>query len=494
MKEVITQEQKKFLLDNMAEFQALYESKKIYNIRELAKAFGVQSPTSKKKEENWKIIQEILTGQTEAKYSKSATEDILSSYRAEVNRWIDKLYKSAKITADNNGGVNGKESLRNDDDPVLDEPFEVKGRLDILEKKYGFLRTGREDVFVDGQLIRNLSLRECDVIEGFARKEDKAKSAKLQSITSVNGVPFEEFVQMAMARPLFENLKATFPNKRLRLEGKNSLNFALRAIDLVAPIGRGQRGLIVSPPKAGKTTLLKQIAQSLIYNYRDDLHVMMLLIDERPEEVTDMENEFKGCEIISSTFDQDQEHHIKVAEQTLTRAKRMVESGKDVVILLDSITRLARAYNQVGEASGRTLSGGLDVAALREPKRFFGAARNTSGNGSLTIIATALVNTGSRMDDVIYEEFKGTGNMEIHLDRKLSERRIFPAIDLEKSGTRREDLLYDDRERTDMWAMRRILSKNEGPDKIEYIFDLLTKTKTNEEFLTMLEISMKKSK
>lgn len=486
---VISEEEKKFLLDNIDRIYC----KNVHKIRELAKALGAPKPTATKKEDNMEGIRAILKGELAPKYPKSNTDKNYAEYRSTVVYWLDELKEGGQMPIEREenvvSGVSAPErELEND-------AFEVEGRLEIIEKGYGFLRTDVDsstkgaDIFVDGKIIQYCRLCDGDLIKGLARKDNPAKSAKLIKLTHVNGVAAdgEGFVH----RPRFEDLKAVFPNKRLRLEGNGKFDFALRAIDLVAPIGRGQRGLIVSPPKAGKTTLLKQIAQALIHNY-PDLRVIMLLIDERPEEVTDMENEVKGCEIVSSTFDQDQEHHVKVAEQTLARAKRLVEMGGDVVILLDSITRLARAYNQVGEASGRTLSGGLDVAALKEPKKFFGAARNTQNSGSLTIIATALINTGSRMDDVIYEEFKGTGNMEIHLDRKLSERRIFPAIDLEKSGTRREDLLYTNRELTDMWAVRRMLSKADNGESTEMILDMLTKTKNNDEFLTLLEISMQK--
>ncbi|MBE5748225.1 MAG: transcription termination factor Rho [Clostridiales bacterium] len=485
MTEIITERQRECFVGYI---DLIYDKKTVHEVRALAKALGEPSPTSKKKEENWVIIKGLLSGEIQPKYSKSNDEKDFASYKKIVAEWYDQILNVKPLEFNNS-----KEITLSAPSMVLEDDGSdgVEGWLDIIERGYGFLRTKGADVFVDGQLIQTYRLREHDVIRGLAKKQDpNAKSAKLTQIVLVNGIHVDKHVKLN--RPRFEDLQATFPNKRLRLENKDNFNFALRAIDLVAPLGRGQRALIVSPPKAGKTTLLKQMAQSLIANY-SDLEVIMLLIDERPEEVTDMQNEVQGCTIVSSTFDQDQQHHVFVAEQTLAKAKRMVESGKDVVILLDSITRLARAYNQVGEFSGRTLSGGLDVAALKEPKKFFGAARNTANSGSLTIIATALVGTGSRMDDVIYEEFKGTGNMEIHLDRKLSERRIFPAIDLEKSGTRREDLLYDQRELTNMWAVRRMLSKQDNGDGIENILDMLTKTKTNDEFLTLLEISLQKA-
>ncbi len=485
MTEIITERQRECFLKHI---DLVYDKKTVHEVRLFAKALGEPSPTSKKKEENWAVIKSLLKGEIQPKYSKSNDEKDFASYKKIVVEWFDELLEIMPLEfMEKPSATISAPPLSLEDDGSEG----VEGWLDIIERGYGFLRTKGADVFVDGQLIQAYHLREHDVIRGLAKKQDpNAKSAKLTQIVLVNGVHIDKHAKTN--RPRFEDLQATFPNKRLRLENTNNFNFALRAIDLVAPLGRGQRGLIVSPPKAGKTTLLKQMAQSLVANY-PDLKVIMLLIDERPEEVTDMQNEVQGCTIVSSTFDQEQQHHVFVAEQTLAKAKRMVESGKDVVILLDSITRLARAYNQVGEFSGRTLSGGLDVAALKEPKKFFGAARNTANSGSLTIIATALVGTGSRMDDVIYEEFKGTGNMEIHLDRKLSERRIFPAIDLEKSGTRREDLLYDQRELTNMWAVRRMLSKQDNGDGIENILDMLTKTKTNDEFLTLLEFSMQKA-
>ena len=484
MNRVITERQRTYMAENI---DKLYEAKTAYDIRVLAKALGVQSPTAKKKEENWQNIKEILEGKTEAKYSKNLEEKEIFSYKEIVSKWFDELFDMQPLVFEPGPTICLSHSeFKIDYSPEAGEP--VQGWLDIIERGYGFLRTGGADVFVDGQIIQNYRLRQHDIIMGVAKKEDpSAKSAKLKEIVRINFLSVKEFQKLQ--RPRFEDIRAIFPNERLRLESEGTLDFSLRAIDLVAPLGKGQRSLIVSPPKAGKTTLLKQIARSLLTNY-PKLTVIILLIDERPEEVTDMQDELKDCFIISSTFDQDQEHHVKVAQETLGKAKRLVESGNDVVILLDSITRLARAYNQVGETYGRTLSGGLDVAALKEPKKFFGAARNTKEGGTLTIIATALVGTGSRMDDVIYEEFKGTGNMEIHLDRKLSERRIYPAIDLEKSGTRREDLLYNQRELTNMWAIRKALSKTDNGEGVEKILELLTKTKTNEEFFEIFEASM----
>jgi transcription termination factor Rho len=288
-----------------------------------------------------------------------------------------------------------------------------------------------------------------------------------------------------MRRPNFEDLTPIFPNERLTLED-NPRDLSMRLIDLIAPIGKGQRGLIVAPPKAGKTVLLKNIANSIESKY-PEVEMIVLLVDERPEEVTDMKRSLKGGEVIYSTFDELPEHHVKVAEMVLARAQRLAEHGKDVVILLDSITRLARAYNLVVPASGRTLSGGLDPGALHKPKKFFGAARNFEEGGSITILATALVETGSRMDDVIFEEFKGTGNMELHLDRRLSEKRIFPALDMNKSGTRKEDLLMTQDEIEGIWNMRRALSGGSTQDVTEIIIDNLAHTKTNADFLQVIK-------
>jgi transcription termination factor Rho len=349
---------------------------------------------------------------------------------------------------------------------------------------YGFLRDdsfvpGPNDIYVSPSQIKKFNLKTGDKIRGPIRlPKENEKFAGLLYVQSVNDMKPEEVAK----RTPFEDLTPIFPNKRIILENKNEpKDLAVRLIDLIAPIGRGQRGLIVAPPKAGKTTLLKKIANSILTNY-DDLHLIVLLIDERPEEVTDMQDSIKA-EIHYSTFDETPEHHIKVAEMVLERAMRLVECKKDVVILLDSLTRLARAYNLVEPPSGRTLSGGLDPNALHKPKKFFGAARNLKEGGSLTILATALIETGSRMDDVIFEEFKGTGNMELHLDRKLSEKRIFPAIDINKSGTRREELLLSEEEKAAVDAIRRALSNFGTAETTERIISMLSQTKSNEEFI-----------
>lgn len=369
-----------------------------------------------------------------------------------------------------------------------EERPEVEGILEIQEENnFGFLRfsnflTSEKDIYVSPTQIRRFNLKTGDKIRGITRlpKEGERFGALLYVLT-VNG----DEPGVAMRRPDFDDLTPVFPYERLRLED-DPKDLSTRLIDLVAPIGKGQRGLIVAPPKAGKTVLLKKVANAIEKKY-PDVELIVLLIDERPEEVTDMKRSLHSGEVIYSTFDELPAHHVKVAEMVLARAQRLVEHGKDVVILLDSITRLARAYNMVVPASGRTLSGGLDPGALHRPKKFFGAARKMEEGGSITILATALVETGSRMDDVIFEEFKGTGNMELHLDRKLSEKRIFPAISLNKSGTRREDLLMDQDEMEAIWAMRRAMSNRDPQDVASEIIDNLAHTRTNKDFIQIIK-------
>nr|WP_026486849.1 transcription termination factor Rho [Caldanaerobius polysaccharolyticus] len=357
-----------------------------------------------------------------------------------------------------------------------------EGVLDIMPDGYGFLRAenyvqGDKDIYISQSQIRRFGLKVGDWVKGIIRlpKENEKYGAVIY-VQSVNG----DRPDAIRNRIPFENLTPIFPKKRLKLE-TSPIDLSTRLVDLIAPIGKGQRGLIVAPPKAGKTTLLKKIANSISINH-PEVHLIVLLIDERPEEVTDMQRSING-EVVYSTFDELPEHHTEVAEMVLERAKRMVEQKKDVVILLDSITRLARAYNLTTPPSGRTLSGGLDPAALHPPKRFFGAARNIEEGGSLTILATALIETGSRMDDVIFEEFKGTGNMELHLDRKLSERRIFPAIDIYKSGTRREELLLSSRELEATWLIRKAMATTPPAEIMELLINRLMKTKDNSEFI-----------
>ena len=359
------------------------------------------------------------------------------------------------------------------------------GILDIVSDGFGFLRgermlPGPDDVYVSQSQIRRFGLRTGDRIWGQIRPpKESERFFSLLRVELINGVDSET----ARKRPSFEQLTPIFPNEQMKLETEPNL-LHTRLVDLIAPIGRGQRGLIVSPPKAGKTMLLKAIANGISANHAD-AHLMVLLIGERPEEVTDMRRSVKG-DVYSSTFDEPVEDHTKVSEMTLNRAKRLVEGGQDVVILMDSITRLARAYNLDMPPSGRTLSGGIDPVALYPPKRFFGAARNIEGGGSLTIIATCLVDTGSRMDDVIYEEFKGTGNMELHLDRKLAEKRIFPALDIQRSSTRREELLLAPEALRQVWTLRRMVSMVGDNDGTELMLTRMAKTKTNVEFLATL--------
>lgn len=364
---------------------------------------------------------------------------------------------------------------------------EVTGILDLAEGGFGFLRfdnflTSEKDIYVSPTQIRRFNLKSGDEICGIARHPGQnEKFGALLYVKTVNG----DDPGTAIHRPQFESLTPIFPNERLKLEGAGGSSLAVRLIDLIAPIGKGQRGMIVAPPKAGKTTLLKSIAGSLETNH-PDVELFVLLVDERPEEVTDMKRSLKRGQVIYSTFDELPQHHVKVAEMMLARAKRLAEHGRDVIILLDSLTRLTRAYNLVVPPSGRTLSGGIDPGAFYGPKRFFGAARNIENGGSITILATALVDTGSRMDDVIFEEFKGTGNMELHLDRKLSEKRIFPAIDIYKSGTRKEDLLMSQDELEAVWMMRRAMSNRQTQDVTEEIIDNLAHTRHNRDFIEII--------
>ena len=371
----------------------------------------------------------------------------------------------------------------------LDSGITAHGILEVLPDGYGFIRSanylpGENDVYVSPSQIRKFNLKTGDILEGNTRiKTQQEKFSALLYLTKINDID----PMRAMRRTNFEDMTPIFPDERLRMEcGKTST--AMRIVDLLSPIGKGQRGMIVSPPKAGKTTLLKQVALSVRKN-NPEIHLLILLIDERPEEVTDIKETIEGdnVEVIYSTFDELPDHHKRVSEMVIERAKRLVEHKKDVMILLDSITRLARAYNLIVPPSGRTLSGGIDPAALHMPKRFFGAARNMREGGSITILATALVDTGSRMDDVIYEEFKGTGNMELILDRKLSERRIFPAVDIVKSGTRREDLLLSREEQEAVEVMRRAINGMRSDDAVESILNLFVRTNSNRDFCQIVK-------
>ena len=374
-------------------------------------------------------------------------------------------------------------------DKSLDSGILANGILEVMPDGYGFIRCenylpGENDVYVSPSQIRRFNLKTGDLVSGNTRvKTASEKFSALLYIKTVNEMPLSETAH----RMNFEDMTPIFPNERLHLETPGCSK-AMRIMDLVSPVGKGQRGMIVAPPKAGKTTLLKEVAKSITKNNRD-MHLIILLIDERPEEVTDIKESIEGknVEVIYSTFDELPDHHKRVSEMVLERAKRLVEHKKDVTILLDSITRLARAYNLTVPPSGRTLSGGLDPAALHMPKRFFGAARNMREGGSLTILATALVDTGSRMDDVVYEEFKGTGNMELILDRKLSEKRVFPAMDIVKSGTRREDLLLNSEEADAVYIMRKAINGMKTDEAVEKIIDLFAKTRDNREFVQMVK-------
>ena len=379
----------------------------------------------------------------------------------------------------------------NDSKDSEEELLEREGYLEINPDGYGFLRVlngtfNEMDAYVSTMKIKQYGLRRGDYVKSLCKKVQEGRPAAVVTVTTINGIDADTLG----IRPNFDDLVPIYPNERLRLE-TSAREYATRCIDLVSPIGKGQRGIIVSPPKAGKTTLLKMIAGAIAQNY-PDVELKVLLIDERPEEVTDMQRSIKG-EVVYSTFDELPEHHTKTAEMLLERAKRLVESGKDVVILLDSLTRLARAYNITIPPTGRTLSGGIDPGALHSPKRFFGSARNIENGGSLTIIATWLIDTGSRMDDVIFEEFKGTGNMEIHLDRRLSEKRIFPAIDLAKSGTRKEELLLTPSELEGTWAIRKILSTADNAEATENLLSMLIKTQSNKEFIDQLNLHLRAS-
>ena len=415
---------------------------------------------------------------------------------------ISKLKKSELIEMlqkeDKEENIEDTNKYNNIENNLDEENFKItnegdtiaSGILEVMPDGFGFLRgdnylSTNKDVYVSPTQIRRFRLDTGDFVKGIIRnpKEGEKFPALIYVIEVNNDHP-----EKCMKRKSFDDLIPIYPNKRIKLETASN-SYTMRLMDLLCPIGKGQRGLIVAPPKAGKTTILKQIANSITTN-NPDIELIVLLIDERPEEVTDMKRSIKG-DVIYSTFDELPEHHVKVAEMVLERAKRLTEQNKDVVILLDSITRLARAYNLVIPSSGKTLSGGLDPSALHKPKRFLGAARNTEDAGSLTILATALIDTGSRMDDVIFEEFKGTGNMEVHLDRNLSEKRIFPAIDINKSGTRREDLLLSPKELNVMYALRKVMSNMSNIEITEQLLNIITTTKNNEQFLDKLDYFFK---
>lgn len=435
-----------------------YESLSLAALKDVAKARGIKLPSGLKKAE---IVDRMLS------------EDEKTQANAEPKKEVKEIKIESKI-----------EGLSPDKEE-LDSGISANGILEVLSDGYGFIRCenympGENDVYVAPSQIRRFNLKTGDIVEGNTRvKTQSEKFSALLYVKSINGMN----PNVAMKRPNFEDLTPIFPNERIRLESGQS-SVAMRIMDLISPVGKGQRGMIVSPPKAGKTTLLKEAARSITKN-NPEMHLIILLIDERPEEVTDIKESIEGnqVEVIYSTFDELPEHHRRVSEMVIERAKRLVEHGRDVAILLDSITRLTRAYNQTIPPSGRTLSGGLDPAALHMPKRFFGAARNMREGGSLTVLATALVETGSKMDDVVYEEFKGTGNMELVLDRRLSEKRVFPAIDIPKSGTRREDLLLDAEELEAINIMRKAINGMKVDEAVEKILDMFVRTRNNREFV-----------
>ena len=447
------------------------ENYTLVELRQLAKEKGIKNTSKLKKEE---IIEKLLKLENESIEAKEIEYD--GSYVA-----TDVTTSSLAEPS------NGSYKLTNADDQI------VEGILEVLPDGYGFLRGDNylstpKDVYISPIQIRRFRLDKGDKVKGIARlPKEGEKFPALIYVGEVNG----ESPEKAYRRQKFDDLTPIYPDERIRLETVPN-EYAMRIIDLMSPIGKGQRGMIVAPPKVGKTTLLKKIANSITTN-NPEIELIVLLIDERPEEVTDMRRSIKG-DVIYSTFDELPEHHVKVAEMVLERAKRLTEQKKDVVILLDSITRLARAYNLSIPSSGRTLSGGLDPSALHKPKKFFGAARNIENGGSLTILATALIETGSRMDDVIFEEFKGTGNMEVHLDRKLSEKRIFPAIDINKSGTRREELLLTPKELETVFALRKAMSTMSVADVTEELITQMVSTKNNNEFLDKMSYFLKNAK
>lgn len=478
-----------------------YESLALADLKAIAKSRGIRGVTAMKKAD---VVEAMLAlDEKEKQEAQAQTQTQVPEHREEERHTQENHTEERRTyyrTGTENGGT--EQAARqpasfdrnavydvNTFPPELDSGQEANGILEVMPDGYGFIRCanympGENDVYVAPSQIRRFGLKTGDILVGNKRtKSLQEKFRALLYIKTINGYTTEE----AMKRCNFEKMTPIFPDERIRLEVPGS-SIATRVMDLVSPIGKGQRGMIVSPPKAGKTTLLKQVAKSILKN-EPDMHMLILLIDERPEEVTDIKEAIEGpnVEVIYSTFDELPENHKRVAEMVIERAKRLVEHGMDVVILLDSITRLTRAYNQVVPPSGRTLSGGLDPAALHMPKRFFGAARNLRGGGSLTILATALVDTGSKMDDVVYEEFKGTGNMEMVLDRRLSEKRIFPAIDLQKSGTRREDLLLNTEELEAINIMRKALNGMKPDEAADRILDMFSRTRNNQEFVNMVK-------
>ena len=470
-----------------------YESLSLATLKDLAKARGLKGISTLRKPE---LIERMLEEDEKEKASAGSVEPKNTEYRQEEpareesSAGEGNRVRESRASYDTSERKNYQErteyTYKNPAETAqLDSGEKANGILEVLPDGYGFIRCanylpGENDIYVSPSQIRRFNLKTGDIVQGSIRiKTQGEKFSALLYVNSINGFPPSE----GQRRYNFEDMTPIFPNERLRMERPGG-TVAMRIMDLLSPIGKGQRGMIVSPPKAGKTTLLKDVAKSILKN-NPSMHLIILLIDERPEEVTDIKEEIQGdnVEVIYSTFDELPEHHRRVSEMVVERARRLVEHKQEVTILLDSITRLARAYNLCVTPSGRTLSGGLDPAALHMPKKFFGAARNMREGGSLTILATALVDTGSKMDDVIYEEFKGTGNMELVLDRKLQEKRVFPAIDIQKSGTRREDLLLTKDEQDAVYNMRRALNSLKAEDAVEQILNMFSRTKNNAELI-----------
>lgn len=486
-----------------------FEKYTLVELRQFAKEKGIKNVTKLKKEELIDVLgkeSELSNSKMSESLVQNQAKDVIDAKHINITNSEEKTPEKTENTTQDMTAMNFETAAvkfqinaNAKDDSNLKyklttpEDFIAEGVLEILPDGYGFLRgenylSSPKDVYISPVQIRRFRLDNGDKIKGIARlPKEGERFPALIFVGEVNGESPENLYK----RKKFDDLIPIYPEEKIKLE-TTSNEYAMRMIDLICPIGKGQRGMIVAPPKVGKTTLLKKIANSITANH-PEIELIVLLIDERPEEVTDMKRSIKG-DVIYSTFDELPEHHVKVAEMVLERAKRLTEQGKDVVILLDSITRLARAYNLVIPASGRTLSGGLDPAALHKPKKFFGAARNIEFGGSLTILATALIETGSRMDEVIFEEFKGTGNMEVHLDRSLSEKRIFPAIDINKSGTRREEKLLTPDELATVFALRKALSSMPVADVTEQIITQMIATKNNEEFIEKMKKILKISK
>ena len=462
----------------------IYSEMTLVDLKNKAKELGIKNISKLKKSE---LIDELVkvTPNSIEKNGVVLREKIAPKIREKESTNNTNNTNNGYSTRENNITEEQKEEKKEKLKVMINESGSAKGVLEVQENNnFGFLRcdnylTSENDIYVSPSQIRRFNLRTGDEVQGKVREaKDGEKFKALLFVEKVNG----DNPEKAIGRKNFETLTPIYPNERLHLETNNEKDLSSRLMDIICPIGKGQRGIIVAPPKAGKTTLLKRIAQNITINH-PDVKLIVLLIDERPEEVTDMKRSING-DVIYSTFDEEPQNHAKVAQMVLERAKRMVEQGKDVVILLDSITRLSRAYNLTITPTGRTLSGGLDPGALIMPKKFFGAARNIEEGGSLTILATALIETGSRMDDMIFEEFKGTGNMEVHLDRRLQERRIFPAIDIYKSGTRKEDLLLTDEEKEVAYAIRKVMYRDGNIEKItENLINMLSKTKNNRGFI-----------